>query len=76
MSQQRAARDAAARAEAMENPLVRAVFDAFPGARITAIETPPEPVEITAGEETSPHETADGVLAEAEEWDPFEDDEG
>ncbi len=51
-------------AEAREHPLVQAVFDAFPGAKITDIRTPEE---IAA-------EAAVEALPEVEdEWDPFED---
>ena len=54
----------AAKAEAMHNPMVQAVFAAFPGAKITEIRTP-EAMEATA---------AAGALPEADdEWDPFED---
>ncbi|TRW98248.1 DNA polymerase III subunit gamma/tau [Paracoccus sp. M683] len=72
----RAAEDEKARADAMRNPTIQAVFAAFPGARITTITTPPapEPVETADAEATSPHETTGGVLAEVEEWDPFEDE--
>ena len=58
-------RDAtAARDQAMENPLVMAVFAAFPGARITEIRTP----QMMAAQ------AAAQALPEVEdEWDPFED---
>jgi DNA polymerase-3 subunit gamma/tau len=52
----------AAKAEAMENPLVQAVFAAFPGAKIAAIRKP----ELQAAFEALP-EVED-------EWDPFEED--
>ena len=55
----------AAKAQAMHNPIVKAVLAAFPGAKITEIRTP-EAMAVTA---------AAGVLPEADdEWDPFEDD--
>jgi DNA polymerase III subunit gamma/tau len=58
-----AAQDSA-RAEAAENPLVRAVQAAFPGAKITDIRTP---AALTA-------QAATDALPEVEdEWDPFED---
>ena len=61
------ARDAektAAKADAMQNPLVRAVFAAFPKAAILEVRTPKE----------SRAEAAAGALPEVEdEWDPFED---
>ncbi|MDS9467807.1 DNA polymerase III subunit gamma/tau [Paracoccus sp. MBLB3053] len=77
ISEQRAAREAAARARAMENPTVQAIFAAFPGAKITAIRPVPVPqaVEKPVGEDTSPHELTEGPVAEVEEWDPFEDEE-
>ncbi|MBS0572839.1 MAG: DNA polymerase III subunit gamma/tau [Proteobacteria bacterium] len=60
-------RDAArldAESEAMHNPVVQAVFAAFPGARITAIRTPQE----------TRAEAAVTALPEVEdEWDPFEE---
>ena len=54
-----------AEAKAREHPLVAAVFQAFPDAKITEIRTPQE---ITA-------EAALEALPEVdEEWDPFEED--
>ena len=54
----------AARAEAMHNPLVQAVFAAFPSAQIIAIRTP----------EDTRAEAAITALPEVEdEWDPFEE---
>ena len=54
----------AARAEVMENPLVKAVMTAFPGAKIT---------EIRSSEEMA-ESAAIAALPEVEdEWDPFED---
>jgi DNA polymerase-3 subunit gamma/tau len=54
----------AAEERALENPVVQAVFAAFPGARITAIRT---------AEETKA-EAAEMALPEVEdEWDPFEE---
>jgi len=51
-------------AQAMENTLVKAVFTAFPAARITRIVT----------EKDLAEQAADAALAEvSEEWDPFED---
>ncbi len=51
--------------EALEHPLVKAVLETFPGAKITKITTPKE-IEETAAAEALP-EVAD-------EWDPFEDE--
>ena len=77
MRDQALAREAAARARAMENPAVQAIFAAFPGAKITRIRPAPPPpaVEKPAGEDTSPHELTEGPVAEVEEWDPFEDED-
>ncbi|WP_457650424.1 DNA polymerase III subunit gamma/tau [Profundibacter sp.] len=51
--------------EAMEHPLVKAVLETFPGAKITRITTPKE-IEETAA--------ADALPEVSDEWDPFEDD--
>ncbi|MBT0778401.1 DNA polymerase III subunit gamma/tau [Paracoccus sp. pheM1] len=77
ISEQRAEREAEARARAMQNPTVQAIFAAFPGARITRIRPIPVPVAVEkpAGEDTSPHELTEGPVAEVEEWDPFEDED-
>jgi DNA polymerase-3 subunit gamma/tau len=54
----------AAKAEAMQNPLVQAVMAAFPGAQISAIRSPEAMAQVAAIE----------ALPEVEdEWDPFED---
>jgi DNA polymerase-3 subunit gamma/tau len=62
------ARDAdqnALKAEAMGHPLVRAVFEAFPSAKI---------IEIRTAEEIA-QEAAVEALPEVEnEWDPFEEE--
>ena len=58
---QRAEREVAAK----EHPVVRAVFDAFPGAKITGIRTSQE-IEAVAAQEALPEVD--------EEWDPFEED--
>ncbi|MEM9707802.1 MAG: DNA polymerase III subunit gamma/tau [Pseudomonadota bacterium] len=61
----RNAEEDARRADAMEEPLIRAVFDAFPEAKIGAIRTPDD---LAA-------EAASEALAEVDdEWDPFEED--
>ncbi len=62
------ARDAeqdAARAEAMENPLVQAVLMAFPGAKIS---------EIRSAEALAAQAEAEALPEVEDEWDPFEDD--
>jgi DNA polymerase III subunit gamma/tau len=64
IAEDRNAETAAAKAEALENPLVQAVIAAFPGARITEIRTPEAMAALAAAE----------ALPEVEdEWDPFED---
>ena len=60
----RDAEEAEARAEAAENPLVKAVFDAFPSAKITDIRTP----EAIAAEAE-----AEALPEVEDEWDPFDD---
>ncbi|CAM3026378.1 DNA polymerase-3 subunit gamma/tau [Paracoccus aminovorans] len=77
ISEQRTAREAQARARAMENPAVQAIFAHFPAAKIIKIRPAPQPVAVEkpAGEDTSPHELTEGPVAEVEEWDPFEDEE-
>ncbi|MDJ0628021.1 MAG: DNA polymerase III subunit gamma/tau [Rhodobacter sp.] len=51
--------------EAKQHPLVQAVFDAFPGARIT---------EIRTLEEIAAEARAEALPEVDEEWDPFEED--
>ncbi|WP_294922945.1 DNA polymerase III subunit gamma/tau [uncultured Paracoccus sp.] len=77
ISRTREAEQEAIRQRAMQNPIAQAIFASFPGAQITDIRKAPAgtAVEIDAGEDTSSHETADGVVAEVEEWDPFEDED-
>ncbi|NEY89879.1 DNA polymerase III subunit gamma/tau [Tabrizicola oligotrophica] len=64
LAEERDAEENAARAEALENPLVQAVLTAFPGAKIAEIRTP-EAMAAAAQAEALP-EVED-------EWDPFED---
>ncbi len=59
----RDAKEIAAKEKAMENPLVQAVFAAFPEARITAIRSP---------EEAKAEAVADALPEVEDEWDPFE----
>ncbi|MCQ0970277.1 DNA polymerase III subunit gamma/tau [Paracoccus sp. TK19116] len=75
IAETRATDEARSRAEAMDSPLVKAVFATFPAARLIAVEDAPEPVETENAEATSEHETAEGPVAEVEEWDPFEDEQ-
>ena len=64
VAERRLAAQDSARAEVAENPLVKAVLAAFPGAKITEIRTPEALVARAAAE----------ALPEVEdEWDPFED---
>ena len=51
--------------EAKAHPLVQAVFDAFPGAKITQIRTP---------EEQAAEAEIEALPEVDEEWDPFEED--
>jgi len=53
-----------AEAEARQNPVVQAVFAAFPGAKITEIRTPAE---------TQAQAAATALPEVEDEWDPFED---
>jgi len=65
IAEERDAEEAAQRAEAREHPLVKAVFEAFPDARIAEIRTL---AEMTT-------EAAIEALPEVDdEWDPFEED--
>ena len=74
ISETRAAEEAAIKARAMETPMLQAIFATFPDAKIVKVSKLPRAVEVEDSPgETVSHETADGVLAEAEEWDPFED---
>ncbi|WP_284164512.1 DNA polymerase III subunit gamma/tau [Frigidibacter sp. SD6-1] len=54
----------AAEEEALQNPVVQAVFAAFPGAKITAIRTP---------EETRTEAALTALPEVEDEWDPFEE---
>ena len=64
IAETRDARTIAAAADAMQNPLVQAIFTAFPKARILRVK-PPEEARVAA---------ASAALPEVEdEWDPFED---
>ncbi|MEL7343996.1 MAG: DNA polymerase III subunit gamma/tau, partial [Pseudomonadota bacterium] len=58
------AADQRSKAEAREHPIVAAVFQAFPGAAITAITTP---------EELAARVAQDALPEVEDEWDPFED---
>ncbi|MDF0600762.1 DNA polymerase III subunit gamma/tau [Psychromarinibacter sp. C21-152] len=51
--------------QARQHPLVRAVFDAFPSAKITEIRTP---------EEVAAEAEAEALPEVEDEWDPFEED--
>jgi DNA polymerase-3 subunit gamma/tau len=65
IAEKRDAADLALKAEASAHPLVQAVFEAFPNAKIVNIKTM-EDIETTVASE---------ALAEVEdEWDPFDED--
>jgi len=64
IAEAREAEQDALKAEAMAHPLVQAVFQAFPQARIT---------EIRTGEEIAREAAQQALPAVEEEWDPFED---
>ena len=61
----RDAEDNALKSQAAEHPMVQAVLDRFPGARITEIRTPEQ---IAASAE------AEALPEVEDEWDPFEED--
>ena len=64
LAERRDSADNAARDQAMDNPLVQAILDAFPGAKITQIRT----------QAAMAAEAAAQSLPEVEDdWDPFED---
>ena len=65
IAERRDAADLALRAEAEAHPLVQAVIQAFPGARILDVRTP---AEIQAEAQ------ADALPEVEDEWDPFEED--
>ncbi|WP_112874447.1 DNA polymerase III subunit gamma/tau [Paracoccus endophyticus] len=76
IAETRAAARQAAEAAALDNPVIRAIFDAVPGARFAAIRhVAPPPADDDTDAAPDLHATAQGGLAEAEEWDPFEDEE-
>ncbi len=62
----RRAATADAERDALDNPLVRAVFDSFPDARIVAVHLPDTAPEDAAATEALPEIP--------EDWDPFDDD--
>ncbi len=65
IAEKRDAAETALKAEAAEHPLLKAVFDSFPGAKIIDIKTPAEIAQEAMVE----------ALPEVEdEWDPFEED--
>ena len=64
IAEERNAREDAAREKAKENPLVQAVFAAFPKAHITAIRTP---------DQVQAEAEADALPEVEDEWDPFEE---
>ncbi|MRX50455.1 DNA polymerase III subunit gamma/tau [Paracoccus sp. S-4012] len=77
IAEARAAAEAEALAAATASPRVRAVLEAFPGARIAAVRAAPVP-EIAAeapGEDGVQVDAGEGPVAAVEEWDPFEDED-
>ncbi len=64
IAEERSAKEDAAKAKAKDNPLVQAVFAAFPNAHITAIRTP---------DEVQAEVQAEALPEVEDEWDPFED---
>ncbi len=64
LAEERDAEENAARAEALENPLVKAVMAAFPGAKIA---------EIRTAEAMAAAAQAEALPEVEDEWDPFED---
>lgn len=64
LAEERDAEENAARAEALENPLVKAVLAAFPGAKIA---------EIRTAEAMADAAQAEALPEVEDEWDPFED---
>jgi len=64
IAEQEAAAKAERDAQALADPLVKAIFEAFPGAKFHDFRPPVETAQ----------EVAESALAEVEdEWDPFED---
>lgn len=78
IAEMREADDRAARARALELPIVQQVMATFPGAQlksVTRAAPQPEEIEDIAAEgAANPHDTQ-GPVAEVEEWDPFEDED-
>ena len=69
---------AEAMARAKAHPTVQAALAAFPGAKLIKaerIETPVAEAPDLPGEAVAIHDSGAGPVAEAEEWDPFEDEE-
>ncbi|MDW4551317.1 DNA polymerase III subunit gamma/tau [Defluviimonas sp. D31] len=64
IAETRDAKETAAKEKARENPLVQAVFAAFPKAHITAIRTP---------DEVQAEVQAEALPEVEDEWDPFEE---
>ncbi|MBU3031819.1 DNA polymerase III subunit gamma/tau [Paracoccus marinaquae] len=78
IAETRAADAEDARRRALDLPMVQQVLAAFPGARLTGVTRiapdPGDAEEIAAEGAANPHDTQ-GPVAEAEEWDPFEDED-
>ena len=65
IAEKRDAADIALKAEAAEHPLLKAVFEAFPSAKIIDIKTP---------EEIAQEAMVEALPEVEDEWDPFEED--
>ena len=65
----------AAHARVMDLPIVQQVFAAFPQARLTAVTRIAPLAEVGDGATDAPHDSSLGPVPEAEEWDPFEDED-
>ncbi|MFD1795672.1 DNA polymerase III subunit gamma/tau [Paracoccus aurantiacus] len=79
VAEQRAEIEAEALARAAENPTVKAALQAFPKARIISAKQIERPAATLDTDGSAPgnalHDEGAGPVAEAEEWDPFEDEE-
>ncbi|WBU52104.1 DNA polymerase III subunit gamma/tau [Paracoccus sp. SCSIO 75233] len=78
VAERRAEADAELRRRAEAHPTVQAALAAFPGAKLIAakrIETPVQAEAPQMADAGTTHDDGTAPVAEAEEWDPFEDEE-
>ena len=78
IAEERAEAEAEAMARARAHPTVQAALAAFPHAKLVKavrVEAPSQDVPDLPGEAVAIHDSGVGPVAEAEEWDPFEDEE-